>query len=174
MRFVREIKVKKQVDVCIVGGGPAGCAAALAAARQGVSVYLAEANTCLGGLGTVGGVPLFMTFSDGVNFVADGIGREILERMNTEDTDSPLVNSIHPEILKRTYENMLSEAGVDFTFMTEFIGRKSMKTGWSAPFFTLKADFSRLKLAFLSIVPATAICVPKAALNLCSETKMER
>jgi len=125
MLFSKEIEIKKKVQVCIVGGGPAGCAAALTAARHGVSVYLAEAHTCLGGLGTAGGVPLFMTFSDGVNFVADGIGREILERMNAEDTASSLVNSINPEILKRLYEKMLLEAGVEFTFMTEFIAAET-------------------------------------------------
>lgn len=125
MLFSKEIEIKKKVQVCIVGGGPAGCAAAITAARHGVSVYLAEAHTCLGGLGTAGGVPLFMTFSDGVNFVADGIGREILERMNIEDTASSLVNSINPEILKRLYEKMLLEAGVNFTFMTEFIAAEA-------------------------------------------------
>ena len=125
MLFSKEIEIKKKVQVCIVGGGPAGCAAALAAARQGVSVYLAEAHTCLGGLGTAGGVPMFMTFSDGVNFLADGMGREIVERMNSEDTASPLHNSINPEILKRVYEEMLLDAGVDFTFMTEFIGAET-------------------------------------------------
>lgn len=125
MLFSKEIKIKKKVQVCIVGGGPSGCAAALTAARQGKSVYLAEAHTCLGGLGTAGGVPMFTTFSDGVNFVADGIGREILERMNIEDTASQLVNSINPEILKRTYDTMLLESGVDFTFMTELIGAET-------------------------------------------------
>ena len=125
MLFSREIEIKKKVQVCIVGGGPAGCAAALASARDGVSVYLAEAHTCLGGLGTAGGVPLFMTFSDGINFVADGIGREILEGMNIEDKACPDSNSINPEILKRLYEEMLLKAGVDFTFMTEFIGAET-------------------------------------------------
>jgi hypothetical protein len=125
MLFLREIPIKRQVDVCIVGGGPAGCAAALAAARSGAKVFLAEAHTCLGGLGTAGGVPIFMTFSDGRNFVADGIGREILERMNIEDTASPVTNSINAEILKRLYEKMLLESGVDFSFMTEFIGAES-------------------------------------------------
>jgi FAD dependent oxidoreductase len=125
MLFSKEIDIKKKVQVCIIGGGPAGCAAALVAARQGVSVYLAESHTCLGGLGTAGGVPIFMTFSDGVNFIADGIGREILARMNVEDSASPMVNSINSEILKRLYEEMLLEAGVDFTLMTEFIGAET-------------------------------------------------
>ena len=125
MLFSRELPIKKKVQVCIVGGGPAGCASALAAARNGVKVFLAEAHTCLGGLGTAGGVPIFMTFSDGENFVADGIGREIFERMNIEDTASPVPNSINAEILKRLYEQMLLEADVDFSFMTEFIGAES-------------------------------------------------
>lgn len=122
MIFTREVPIKKKVQVCIVGGGPSGCAAAIMAARHGVSVYLAEAHTCFGGLGTAGGVPLFMSFTDRMNFVADGIGREILERMNVEDTASSMPTSINSEILKRLYEDILLEAGVDFTFMTDFVG----------------------------------------------------
>jgi FAD-dependent oxidoreductase family protein len=139
MLFSREVQIKRKVKVCIVGGGPSGCAAALTAARQGASVYLAEAHTCLGGLGTAGGVPLFMTFSDGENFVADGIGREIMERMNIEDTASKMVNSINPEILKRLYEKMLLEAGVDFTFMTEFIGAETNNSNVKCAVFNTKS-----------------------------------
>ncbi len=139
MLFSREIQIKKKVQVCIVGGGPAGCAAAIAAARHGVKVFLAEAHTCLGGLSTAGGVPIFMTFSDGENFVADGIGREILDRMNIEDTASPMPNSISAEILKRLYEKMLLEADVDFSFMTEFIGTEASDNSITHAIFNAKS-----------------------------------
>ncbi|MCK5845284.1 MAG: FAD-dependent oxidoreductase, partial [Victivallales bacterium] len=125
MIFKRKVETSVKTKVCVVGGGPAGCAAALAAARAGAKVFLAEAHTCLGGLGTAGGVPLFMTFSDGINFVADGIGREVLERMGQSKKIDGSPNFIHAETLKRIYEEMLKEAGVDFTFMTELIGAET-------------------------------------------------
>lgn len=125
MIFKREIEVKRRAQVCVVGGGPAGCVAALVAARAGVKVFLAEGHTCFGGLGTAGGVPLFMTFSDGENFVADGIGREILERMGQAKKIDGSPNFIHAESLKCVYEDMLEEAGVEFTFMTELIATES-------------------------------------------------
>lgn len=122
LRFTRNVEIRKEVDVCIIGGGPAGCAAAIAAAKNGAKVYLAEAHTCLGGLGTAGRVPLFMTFTDGINFVADGIGRNILDRMHEDGQIGPNPRFINAEKLKRVYDDMLIEAGVDFTLMTEFIG----------------------------------------------------
>jgi NADPH-dependent 2,4-dienoyl-CoA reductase/sulfur reductase-like enzyme len=56
--FHRRIPVRHEVDVFVAGGGPAGIAAAVAAARQGARVFLAERNTCLGGMGTAGDVPV--------------------------------------------------------------------------------------------------------------------
>ena len=47
-------ELKGSYDVCVVGGGVAGVAAALAAAREGASVVLLEKLAALGGLGTVG------------------------------------------------------------------------------------------------------------------------
>jgi hypothetical protein len=52
--FHRHITVRHDVDVFVAGGGPAGVAAAVAAARQGARVFLAERNTCLGGMGSYG------------------------------------------------------------------------------------------------------------------------
>jgi hypothetical protein len=125
MIFSREVTIRDKYDVCVIGGGPAGCAAAVAATRNGARVYLAEAHTCLGGLGTAGRVPLFMTFSDGENFTADGLGREVLDRMNKEVEVGGIPNYINAEALKRVYDEMLIEAGVDFTLMTEFIGAET-------------------------------------------------
>jgi len=60
LHYQRELEIRYQTDILVVGGGPAGVAAALAAARQGASVRLIEAHSCLGGMRTAGRVPAFM------------------------------------------------------------------------------------------------------------------
>lgn len=123
LNFNREIPVREEVDIFVAGGGPAGISAAVCAARQGRKVFLAEMHTCLGGMGTAGLVPAFMPFSDGVNFTADGIGREVLDKLLAEGgTDPEWWNGIRAEVLKRVYDRMAAEAGVKYTFMTQLIG----------------------------------------------------
>ena len=129
--YRRDIPVRDEVDVFVAGGGPAGVAAAVAAARGGRSVFLAEAHSCLGGMGTAGLVPAFMRFGDGENFCAAGVGKEILERLTAaggaetgrSDPDSGAIRSvgIDAEALKRVYDGLLGDAGVDFTFHTVLI-----------------------------------------------------
>ena len=50
----REVPVYGHCDVLVVGGGPAGTAAAVAAAREGADVVLLERYGHLGGLATGG------------------------------------------------------------------------------------------------------------------------
>ena len=69
LQYTKSIPVREDVDVFVAGGGPAGIAAALVAARQGKRVFLAEGQACLGGMGTIGEVPAFVMFGDGVNFL---------------------------------------------------------------------------------------------------------
>lgn len=130
IRIERSLPVRHEVDVFIAGGGPAGCAAAVAAARQGKSVFLAEGQACLGGMGTSGLVPAFMQFGDGINFLAAGFGEELLDRLIAYGGTTPPADpahrtggySIRAEVLKRVYDDMLQEAGAAFTFHTNLIG----------------------------------------------------
>jgi len=123
IRFKKDLNVRYRCDVLVVGGGPAGVAAALSAARQGRCVRLIEAHSCLGGMGTAGMVPAFSPFTDGINFVADGIGREILDSLRRAGgTFLPDGVSIRAEVLKRVYDDLLGEAGVPFTFHTRLVG----------------------------------------------------
>lgn len=121
IRYAREIPVRYEADVAVIGGGPAGVAAAAACARQGRSVFLVEAEGALGGMGTLGLVPVFMTFSDGVRTVAAGIGSEVRERLQAAGGTGPNPNGIQPEVLKRVYDEMVTEAGVEFRFFTRLI-----------------------------------------------------
>jgi FAD dependent oxidoreductase len=78
----REIPVYAETQVLIVGGGPAGCAAAVAAARAGAEVMLLERYGYLGGLST-GGLVIWidrMTDWDGRQVIA-GFAREVLDRL---------------------------------------------------------------------------------------------
>ncbi len=122
MTFSRDVPIRHEADVFVAGGGPAGVAAAAAAARGGCSVYLAEGQACLGGMGTSGLVPVFMQFTDGIHFLAGGIGREIhdeLHRLGGIGEGSNPV--IHPEVLKRVCDAILLKEKVDFSLMTQLI-----------------------------------------------------
>lgn len=78
----RQIPVHDETDVLVVGGGPAGCAAAVAARRAGARVTLVERYNHLGGLST-GGLVIWidrMTDWDGTQVIA-GFGKELLDRL---------------------------------------------------------------------------------------------
>lgn len=120
--YQKQIPVRYDVDVFVAGGGPAGVAAAVSAARQGASVYLAEAGGSFGGSGTIGLVPSFAQFTDGVNFLAGGVGREIFTRLYGEHCDySRRFRPFSVEQLKVIYDEMVTEAGVQFTFFTRVV-----------------------------------------------------
>lgn len=71
--------VKDKAEVIIAGGGVAGIAAALAAARNGADVLLIENQFSLGGLATLGLVTIYLPICDGEGHqVIYGIGEELL------------------------------------------------------------------------------------------------
>lgn len=76
---ILETPVKYQYDVAVAGGGVAGIAAALAAARQGAKVCLIEKQYMLGGLATAGLVTIYLPLCDGEGHqVSFGIAEELL------------------------------------------------------------------------------------------------
>ncbi len=86
----REIPVFAETDVLVVGGGPAGTAAAVAARRLGAEVMLVERYNHLGGLST-GGLVIWidrMTDWSGKQVIA-GFAREIFERLPRDAYQGP-------------------------------------------------------------------------------------
>jgi hypothetical protein len=75
----RQLKVSRTAGVIVAGGGIAGIAAAIAAARCGADVVLLEREYCLGGMATLGLVTIYLPLDDGRgNQVIFGIGEELL------------------------------------------------------------------------------------------------
>ena len=86
----RQTPVYGRCDVLVVGGGPAGTAAAVAAAREGADVILVERYGCLGGLSTGGLVSWIDRMADWQgNLVVAGIGEEIMARCGKDTTLGP-------------------------------------------------------------------------------------
>ena len=129
-------------DVVVVGGGPAGMCAAIAAAREGVSVILVEQGGFCGGMATRGLVGPFMTCYDakGEKMIIRGLFEEIVNRMvergfaihpsevrsGTAFTSWIIIGHEHvtpyePEGLKVIMDEMLTEAGVKVLYHTDFL-----------------------------------------------------
>lgn len=131
-----------ETDLVVVGGGPAGFCASVAAARQGVRVTLVEKNGFAGGMATAGLVGPFMTCYDksGETMIIRGLFEEVVERLVERG------GAIHPaqvrsgsaytswitvghdhctpfdaEILKKLIDDMLTEAGVNVLYHVEFL-----------------------------------------------------
>jgi hypothetical protein len=78
----RDTKVVRQADVVVVGGGPGGIGAAVAAARNGADTVLIERYGYLGGMGTGGLVTIIPQLTDftGKQQIA-GITQEWIDRL---------------------------------------------------------------------------------------------
>src|SRR5258705_4176524 len=81
----RRTPVLGEFDVVVLGGGPAGIAAAASAARAGAKTLLVERYGFLGGMGTAAGVTNFCGLHANVHGeirqVVHGIADELLDRM---------------------------------------------------------------------------------------------
>jgi hypothetical protein len=87
----RVLRVFSETEVLVVGGGPAGVAAAVAAARGGAKTTLVERYGHLGGMSTGGLVILIPFLSDGTaSRQIAGICQEIIDRLDT------LGAAVHP------------------------------------------------------------------------------
>lgn len=118
----RAIALDGSWDVVVVGGGPAGCTAAVAAAREGARTLLIEATGCLGGMGTAGLVPAWCPFSDGEKLIYRGLAEKVFlasrKGVPHEPADRLDWVSINAEQLKRVYDELVCEAGVQVLFHT--------------------------------------------------------
>jgi hypothetical protein len=75
------VAIRGSWDVIVLGGGLAGCAAALAARRNGCSTLLVEKSIMLGGLATAGHIAVYLPLCDGRGRkVTAGIAEELLHR----------------------------------------------------------------------------------------------
>jgi flavin-dependent dehydrogenase len=117
----RQIPITAEVDVCVVGGGCAGVAAALAAARAGAKTALIERLGFLGGCGTATMMDVFWMYRAGTIKAVEGVGMEVLRRLKERggvDGEPGFRAYVDSEMLKVLYDDMMKEAGVDLWFQT--------------------------------------------------------
>jgi hypothetical protein len=116
--------MEKTYDIVVVGGGPAGINAAIAAGRKKKKVLLIERHGFLGGMSTIASVYPWMTFhTENGTQVIKGIAEEIVQRLkdrgaspgHLRDTCGFVysVTPYDPEVYKVLAVEMLEEAGVE-------------------------------------------------------------
>ena len=129
----RSIPVEEGFDIVVAGGGQAGCAAAICAARLGAKVLLVEALGCLGGTGTSGLVTLFDPMANGEQMLVGGLQREIIETLYRRGFVPTLLDPkrwrsenhkwspFDAEGLKLLLDELTEKAGVEVRFFTRLI-----------------------------------------------------
>ncbi len=126
-----DLPVLFDADVCVVGGGSAGTAAAVSAGRKGAKTVLVERGISLGGLSTQGCVfpcmPTFAYDSDtpyitDLNKRMEAQGAPPLLGIETDTYYGGGAGQYAPEYLSLVYDEMCEEAGVDILYNAALTG----------------------------------------------------
>ncbi len=168
-----------RADVLVIGGGSAGLAAAVSAARQGARTVLVERHGMLGGMGTASLVHtfcgLYLIDGDSPEFANDGLPREIAGRMEAATGRGPVkmgrvwVLPQHPVDFATIADELIREAGVERLFHSELI---SLEPGWRARVVCRGESF---EIESASVIDASGDAVAAALLDVPDErTPSER
>jgi len=118
IEFKQEIPIVATTDVVVVGGGPAGIGAAIAASRNGAKVILIERAPYLGGTATGG-------LMNQMESPKDGIAKEFKDRMikmgGAFESKKYSFVPFDPECFKYVAEEMMLEADVTLWMNTVFV-----------------------------------------------------
>ena len=130
----KNIPVLLSADVCVCGGGSAGTAAAVTAARNGLKVVLIESGTVLGGLQTQGlvypAMPTRINNSD-TPYITDLNKRFAVHGFDVNFSEAPAdknggtAREYQPELLAFIYDEMCADYNVDVLYNTTLIGAKT-------------------------------------------------
>ncbi|WP_434311316.1 FAD-dependent oxidoreductase [Hominifimenecus sp. rT4P-3] len=137
MSMWEDCPVYGSYDVVVAGGGTAGFAAGVSAARNGLKTLIIEEQAFLGGTSTGGGVGVFFGFAKGeTNENLCGIVKDMMDRMmekkgtrgiqtiyclGLKDMDVPAAE-YNDDVLKVVMDELVEESGAQVLFHTRFIG----------------------------------------------------
>jgi hypothetical protein len=160
------------IDVLVIGGGNAGCAAAIAAARHGAKTLLVERYGFLGGTATAAMVGPWMTFHSGSKRIVGGIAQEIVERLvrkggspgHVRDSSDYVatITPFDPEIHKAVLFEMMQEAGVDLLLHAYFLRSLVRDGGVEGAVFATVAGEREYRAAFTIDTTADAYVAASA------------
>ncbi|MBI1773948.1 MAG: FAD-dependent oxidoreductase [Proteobacteria bacterium] len=116
----RQIRVARDVDVLVVGGGTSGCSAAIAAARRGAKVLLVDRYGFLGGTATAAMVGCFCgvyTCGPGSThqLLVGGIGKEAMDRLEAIGAGYKYRHrfQVDHQMFKLVLDQWTAEAGIE-------------------------------------------------------------
>lgn len=134
----KEWKTYGHYDVAVIGAGPSGIGAALAAARKGLRTIIIETYGYAGGVGTQSCCPIYFGFGVDGKQITSGISEEFIHRMDQMGAASFLIDdgtdvadyrpignrtlnakiALDCETMKLIFNRMLTESGVDCLYYT--------------------------------------------------------
>lgn len=170
----KDLRVILDCDVLVCGGGIAGVAAAIAAAREGAKVVLTEREYALGGLATLGLITIYLPMCDGLGHQAEyGLVEELLRlsikhgaekdctklffepHSEAERRAGPRLSAqFNPEFFALEMEKLLLELGVDIQYGTLVCGTV-MKAGGKVDAVIVENKAERCAIRCKSVVDAT-------------------
>ncbi len=115
--LLRSVPVSLQAEVAVIGGGPAGLCAAVAAAEEGADTLLIERYGFLGGMATAGLINPFMPYYTGGEQIIKGLFERVIDKLDeaggwSHRQDEWAWDAFDPEIMKLVCQQMCEEVGV--------------------------------------------------------------